>query len=388
MIDSGNFMTGVRGIGRGISEDVLQQSAYFSSNDLLCQLTEAISVGIMVLNQNQEIVYTNQEFLNQIQLLKGDVLLGRHFGNVVNCVHAFETEEGCGTAVPCKSCNIFFSVMQAQRGKRNTQEGQIIRRIEDIEEGLDLRVWSFPLHHENQQFIVVNVLNMADEKRRRTLEDIFFHELANNAGAIQSLLSLYSSLSEDDGSGLNYGDLLSQVSRQLLDDIDAQRQLLSAERGDLSVVPMQVYSLAYLAEIMDSFEHYFLAGVRRLRLAPEAFDVRFVSDRAILGRVLRYMVKNGLGGAADGEVVTVGCDEQDGRVRFWVHFPAYLPPEDQAQVFQRQVSIHGIGRGVETYSMKLLSERYLQGEIAFESDPEAGSKFIAQYPKELAVEMK
>ena len=60
-----------------------------------------------------------------------------------------------------------------------------------------------------------------------------------------------------------------------------------------------------------------------------------------------------------------------------------MPHVVQLQLFQRSFSTKGLGRGLGTYSMKLLSERYLGGRISFTSTEEAGTTFTASYPRQL-----
>ena len=67
-------------------------------------------------------------------------------------------------------------------------------------------------------------------------------------------------------------------------------------------------------------------------------------------------------------------------VEFSVHNPNPMPRNVQLQVFQRSFSTKGSGRGLGTYSMKLLSERYLGGRVSFESNEESGTVFRARYP--------
>ncbi len=69
-----------------------------------------------------------------------------------------------------------------------------------------------------------------------------------------------------------------------------------------------------------------------------------------------------------------------GRVWFEVHNPAYMPRDIQLQVFQRSFSTKGEGRGLGTYSIKLLTERYLCGTVSFKSSPEEGTVFRVEYP--------
>jgi Signal transduction histidine kinase regulating citrate/malate metabolism len=57
-----------------------------------------------------------------------------------------------------------------------------------------------------------------------------------------------------------------------------------------------------------------------------------------------------------------------------------MPREVQLQLFQRSFSTKGSNRGLGTYSMKLLTERYLHGSIAFTVSEEEGTTFFARYP--------
>ena len=51
----------------------------------------------------------------------------------------------------------------------------------------------------------------------------------------------------------------------------------------------------------------------------------------------------------------------------------------RGRIFKQAVSTKGKGRGIGTYSMKLLTE-YLQGHISFRSTPDAGTTFEACFP--------
>ncbi len=46
----------------------------------------------------------------------------------------------------------------------------------------------------------------------------------------------------------------------------------------------------------------------------------------------------------------------------------------------RDSSLKGSGRGLGAYSMKLLSERYLGGQVTFDTSPAEGTTFRAFYP--------
>ena len=52
----------------------------------------------------------------------------------------------------------------------------------------------------------------------------------------------------------------------------------------------------------------------------------------------------------------------------------------QRQVFNRSFTTKGKGRGLGSYAMKLLGERYLQGKVSFTTDPEEGTTFRIELP--------
>ncbi len=57
-----------------------------------------------------------------------------------------------------------------------------------------------------------------------------------------------------------------------------------------------------------------------------------------------------------------------------------MPREVQLQIFQRSFSTKGLGRGLGTYSVRLLTERYLKGSVSFTSSAEFGTTFRVRCP--------
>jgi sensor histidine kinase regulating citrate/malate metabolism len=76
----------------------------------------------------------------------------------------------------------------------------------------------------------------------------------------------------------------------------------------------------------------------------------------------------------------MNCAVEGDSVVFSVHNPAVMPRDVQLQMFQRSFSTKGSGRGLGTYSIKLLTERYLRGSVRFESRRDYGTTFYVRYP--------
>jgi signal transduction histidine kinase len=61
-----------------------------------------------------------------------------------------------------------------------------------------------------------------------------------------------------------------------------------------------------------------------------------------------------------------------------------MPKEIQLQIFARSFSTKGQGRGLGTYSVRLLTEKYLKGKVWFKSSEKQGTTFYICIPYDLS----
>jgi sensor histidine kinase regulating citrate/malate metabolism len=88
------------------------------------------------------------------------------------------------------------------------------------------------------------------------------------------------------------------------------------------------------------------------------------------------MIKNALEAESGKSQVVLKCQQNGVGDRFSVHNQTFIPRDIQLQLFKRSFTTKGVGRGIGTYSMKLLGEKYLNGKVGFESTPEEGTTFF------------
>jgi signal transduction histidine kinase len=235
------------------------------------------------------------------------------------------------------------------------------------------------LTYRGEQFIIFALADISDEKRRQALERIFFHDILNLAGGIRGFTEVL------DEAGPEQLDTLAghirQTADRIIDEILAQRTLLAAESHQLQPQPEGVETLGLLRQVCDIYRVHEAGRGRQLALAHEAESALLVTDPTLLGRVLGNMIKNALEACAEGQLVTVDCRAVDENIEFSVHNPEVIPDTVRLQIFQRSFSTRGAGRGLGTYSMRLLSEEYLGGKVDFDSSSETGTTFFARFPK-------
>ncbi|MCM2257796.1 MAG: HAMP domain-containing histidine kinase [Vicinamibacteria bacterium] len=219
------------------------------------------------------------------------------------------------------------------------------------------------------------VEDVADPKRRAALEQIFFHDLLNTLSSLHGYLQVWGDLSQEKARQLA-PDLL-RLAQRAVDEVQAQRDLVRAEAGDLQVVAVPVDVPQLLAEVCTSFQRD-EADPFRIQLSVPTLDLPVTTDPVLLRRVVANLVKNALEASAPDDAVTVRWSPVARRIS--VHNPDVMPEDVQAQVFQRSFSTKGGGRGIGTHSIRLLAENYLGGRVDFASAEGRGTTFRVTLP--------
>jgi signal transduction histidine kinase len=362
---------------RASAEDIARQAGLFTGKKLLGILPHAVPCLLLAVNKFRQIVFANERFLELLSAQqRQDGILGQRPGEVLGCTHAFEDDNGCGTTESCSTCGAVHAILSSQNGQADVKECRIVRATGG--EALDLRVWTTPVTVDGESFTILAALDISHEKHRQSLEHIFLHDICNVAYGLSWYAGFLKKANSDQVEG--YVDAVGRLCRQLTEEIDAQRILMRAETGELLLKSEEVSSRRLLENAVELYRGHPVSHERHLSLDPNTEDLAVSSDRTLLSRVLCNMLKNALEACRSGQTVTAGCAKREEGVEFWVHNPGFMPREVQLQVFQRSFSTKGAGRGLGTYSIKLLTERYLHGRVSFTSTAEQGTTFQARYP--------
>lgn len=362
---------------RSSDEKLQLQIKRFQENADFRLVADANPNILLILNQERQMVYGNRrlmESFNKVDLL---FAIGLRPGELFDCIHSSETEGGCGTTEFCRTCGAVKAICTGLNGQVDVQECRINQK--NSGEALDLRVYTTPLQIDGDMYTFFVITDISNEKRRDVLERVFFHDVLNTAGGLDGLLGQLETVS-DISELQSLQKELHTVSRELIDEIAGQRELLAAEKNEIVSQMDTLNSRELLANLISSYQAHEVARGKRLVVDERTAQSEFMSDKTLLGRVVGNMIKNALESSSVGETVTAGCEIGEQTLRFWVHNPRYIPRSIQLQLFQRSFSTKGSGRGLGTYSMKLLGERYLKGKVSFLSDPEMGTTFQIEIP--------
>jgi nitrogen-specific signal transduction histidine kinase len=322
-----------------------------SADQTMRAMLEAFPGPAVVLNDRRQIVAANAAF----EAACITASFGVRPGDALGCVEAPRGTDGCGTAEACRTCGAGRGLASLESGAASPLRSEclITRRGPHGDESLEFEAGMSRLPGGWTLFAL---RDLSGEKRRRVLERCFLHDAINAAGAVQGLAELAAV-----GVPLEAG-LIGGATEALIEELRHQQMLMAAESGDLHPHREPVDIVALCREVAALYASHPAAMDRRIvvRLSP----VNARADRVLLRRVIVNLVKNACEAVPAGSEITITCAAHGGRAVLAVRNPGEMPDAVRLQLFRRSFSTKAAqGRGIGTWSVKLLTERYLDGTV-------------------------
>jgi signal transduction histidine kinase len=339
---------------------------------------DAADVPTAVLNEHRQVIYANRSFREAAGAASLEEFCGRRPGEILGCIHA---EPGCGESPGCRFCGAAQAIVETLRsGQPTARECHITVTAADRGPARDFMVRTTPFQIGGRPLVLVSFTDIADQKRRQSLERMFFHDIMNTASSFRVYLEI---LGREDlpENSLQLIQRLQAISATLVEEIQGQKVMMSAEQGTLRVQRNLIESRALAEQLVEQWEGLDEAHERKVVIAPFSGSFTFISDDALVKRILSNMAKNALEASPEGSIVSLGMRAgQDGAVSFEVHNPTCMDPLVQRQVFRRYFSTKGPDRGLGTWGMRLLAVEYLGGKVSFTSVEGEGTTFVLALP--------
>ncbi len=254
---------------RAGADEVQRQHRKLVGLPFVCEFLDAMPNMAVVLNADRQIVLMNlafREFLGtgdpEVEVVdqRREVFealvtsaLGKRPGEAVGCIHANETDGGCGTTKFCRNCGAARAIVNSQTWRGlDVQECRLtVGNGDQVETSVDFRIWAQSLDVEGEWFTVFSLIDISHEKRREALERIFYHDVMNTASGVQGLSELLAQGAMPEPECREAAAIMSQSAEQLVEEIDAQRALSAAESGDLEVTPRVVRSMELIRRVLN-----------------------------------------------------------------------------------------------------------------------------------------
>lgn len=361
---------------RSSQSEILQQYEKIILNKDLIIFLNGIASIVTVLNTNRQIVFINKLGLSASGYNNIHDVLGMRLGELFGCQYAFVTN-GCGTSDHCQECGAVCSMLACSTKKESIEECTITNV--KTKTTLNLRVHSTFTKVYDDDVIICSVADISDEKRHAIMERIFFHDILNTVNGISGVANILQNTPPEQHD--IYTLHLNRLIELLGEEINSYRILTLAEKNEYKTSNRLVASLDFLNEVVERYHQLALLDEKVIKIADNSENVSFMVDRVLLSRVLVNMIKNAIEAEPAGATINAGVIRGgDGNIHFFVHNNYVMSDTERLQVFNRSYSTKGKDRGMGTYSMKLLTEKYLNGVVELESQPKLGTTFTVKLP--------
>ena len=345
---------------RDTVENIRKEAEEIVRSSCFSLLLEEIPNMIIILNRNRQIIYMNKKFSEEVSQKSINVNTGIRPGECLLCIHATDAKYGCGSTDFCKVCGFARSIRESELGHKSTGECNITLHKGET---LTFSVHTQPFSHQGRDYIFAYMQDISDFKTRQLLENIFLHDINNSITALNGLNELIDELPVDETKRI-----INDLALRLTDEIHSYRLITEAENQSLSIIVSEVNIDDLIENVIKS-----LLNVRHLRnrnVTHKKSALSVNTDETLLRRVLINTIKNALEASNDEQKVFIYADNGENKLSVNINVKSYpLIPEDvQLQLFQRAFSTKGPGRGWGTYSIRLLTEKYLGGKVNFVSE--------------------
>ena len=232
------------------------------------------------------------------------------------------------------------------------------------------------LGHET--FTILSIADISEMKMRAILERMFFHDALNLACGIKGLAEILKDDPADPVMTVSMAGAIFNATEKLIDEINAQKELQLAEKGELTYKVTSLSALDIINSVASFYRNHDVADGKIISLDMKSDDIELNTDPVLLNRILGNMLKNALEAIPKGGGVSIACYQATDpwKFEFRVSNPGAIPQDIQLSIFQKAFSTKGAGRGLGTYGMKLLGETYLKGNVSFMSNEKDGTTFI------------
>ena len=349
-----------------------------TGSQIMSNLLEVTHAMLAVMNEDRQVVGLNHAFLDSFSIEEPTGVLGLRLGEIFHCIHAAEKPNGCGTTPSCVTCGAVKATMNAIT--RDITDRQVCALTAGHTGGVKvicLSVKAKPFVADNNRWILLFAEDITDQQFWLTLEQTFFHDLNNVLTSLIGNAELLSLKVPNPKEVEQIKDAATRVTHEV-----ALQRSLSQSKDSKYLTEKAETSIGNIREDIEQIvSGHSSARNKRLKAAWPSSDTKLFTDATLVSRVLGNMLINAMEATGEGDVVTLTTRMTPTQVIWEVWNRSHIPGDTQRRIFQRHFSTKsGPGRGLGTYSMKLFGEKYLGGEVSFDTTEKGGTLFTFSLP--------
>lgn len=333
---------------------------------------------LAILDEHRQIIAINDSFLKMLGINDPSEALGLRPGEALQCIHAHEEPAGCGTTKFCSTCGAAVAMVSSLSQDKPVEKICALTYKKGWKTiDIALLVRSYPIKIDGKKFLLLFMQDITLQQQRAALERTFLHDVNNILSGLvgaSEMLSLQNSQS-------NLVKIIRRSSLRLQKEVEIQRYLSQNESYTYNPLIGEITIAQVQEELQSFFSNHPAARNKNLQFPSSCPTLTIKTDISLLLRVLCNMITNALEATEENDTVREWLEHNYNLLLFCVWNRQPIPEGIALRIFQRNFSTKdGVGRGVGTYSMKLIGEQILGGQISFTTSREKGTVFKFSLP--------
>lgn len=362
---------------RVTEKEIAAEIKIMSQNPFVSGLLHSISGLLAVLDEHRQVVALNDSFLQMLGIDDPAKALGLRAGEALQCIHAHDEPAGCGTTKFCSTCGAAIAIVSSLGQDKPVEKIcalSVNRGGKEVD--IALLVKAHPIKIDKKQFLLLFLQDITKQQQMAALERTFFHDVNN----MLSMLVMSSELLVlEEPSEL--AKTVHRASQRLTKEVAIQRCLSQSESNDYLPIWLELTTGQILEELHSFFANHPAAIGKNINISKSYPVVSIKIDVSLLLRILCNMIINALEATAENGGVKIWLEYESDFLSFCVWNDQEIPQDVANRIFQRNFSTkEQAGRGIGTYSMKLLGEKILGGQVSFTTSKTEGTIFRFTYP--------
>ena len=357
----------------GSGEELEAGIAIIINNPVVRSLLHSISGLLAILDENRRVLALNDSFMEELGVEYPSEIIGLKLGEVMYCKHAHEEPGGCGTTKYCSTCGAAIAIVTT------LVEDKAVDRICALSAyrngapvEISLLVRANPIRVDGKKFIMLFLQDITLEQQRASLERTFFHDINNMLTGLLGASQLLAMQNKES----RLAEIVYESALHLTNEVAIQKCLFQSEHCDYQLTRKETTTESLLNDLRNVYLEHSATFNKNLSISGTFPSLTIRTDRSLALRVMCNMLTNALEATDDNGTVKAWLEENVDALVFCVWNNKSMPDGVRHRIFQRNFSTkNGDGRGIGTYSMKLLGEKLLGGKVSFTSSDEEGTVF-------------
>jgi len=358
-------------------QEIVLEIELVSQNELVSGLLHSISGVLAVVNDKRQVIAYNDSFMKMLGVDDPGKHLGLRPGEILQCIEAEKEPAGCGTTRQCRTCGAAVAMVTCLAENKPVERICAIQTIRGSKEvDIALSVKAHPININNKRFQLLFLQDITRQQQQAALERTFFHDVNN---LMSMLIGASELLISDPDPAL--AQTVHKSALRLQQEISIQRYLNETDANSYKPMWHDINCNEVFLEIEPFFINHPAAKGKNLEIDFQRNDLVIRTDRSLVLRVLCNMVTNGFEASEKGQTVKIWVKQSNGEVIFNVWNNCVIQEQIRGRIFQRNFSTKDqSGRGIGTFSMKLLGEKILGGKVNFTTSEKDGTTFSLALP--------